>query len=239
MAAPTPLFAGCTSTSTRGSSTERARSTVSSVEASSTTKMRSTNPGMPCRVAAIKPSSLCAGTTTATLLPSSMRRWYGERRLGGTWTAGVHDDRHDRAEDQSDQRTDEKRAAARVRRRLHRARRDDDLRALDLRCERELLLQRLLLGDQVAEPRLGVVLLADDHELLERIEVPRRALRLGDDRKSLVHGLDLVVHLLEGRLERPDLQADVRGGRARYDELRQRVRGRLRRGRAPTVDGRP
>ena len=34
--------------------------------------MRSTKPGMPCRVAAIKPSSLCAGTTTATLFPSSM-----------------------------------------------------------------------------------------------------------------------------------------------------------------------
>src|SRR6478672_10504672 len=155
MAAPTPLFAGWTSTSTRGSSTDRARSAVSSVEASSTTKMRSTNPGIPCRVAAIKPSSLCAGTTTATLFPSSMRRWYGARRLGGTRTAVV-DDRHDRPENQPDQRTDEQRAAARMRRCLHGPGRNDDLRALDLRRERKLLLQCLLLRDQIAEPCLGV-----------------------------------------------------------------------------------
>src|SRR6476469_9590258 len=223
MAAPTPLFAGCTSTSTRGSSTERARSTVSSVEASSTTKMRSTNPGMPCRVAAIKPSSLCAGTTTATLLPSSMRRWYGERRLGGTWTAGVHDDRHDRAEDQPDQRTDEERAAARMRRRLHRARRDDDLRALDLGCERELLLQRFLLGDQVSEPCLGVVLLTDDHELVERVQVPRRLRRGRQHREPTIDRLELRVDALQRRAEGADLDADVGGRRLRDDDVGGRV----------------
>src|SRR5437764_10708930 len=174
---------------------------------------------MPWIVAVINPSSSCAGTTTATRLPSSMTRSYGRDRLHGEPVdATVGDDRRDRAEDQPDQGTHDQRAVARVRRRLERPRRLDDLRALDLLGERELLLQRLLLGDQVPEPRLRVVLLADDHELLEGIEVLRRALGARDDRQALVDRADLIVDLRERRLERPDLHADVRGGRLPDDD---------------------
>jgi hypothetical protein len=50
----------------------RARSTVASLEQSSTTKIRSTNSGMPASVSPTRPSSLYAGTTTPTRLPSSI-----------------------------------------------------------------------------------------------------------------------------------------------------------------------
>ena len=149
----------------------------------------------------------------------------------------VGDDRRDGAENQPDQRADEQRGAARVRRRLHRARRHDDLRALDLLGEPELLLQRLLLRDQVAEPRLRVVLLADDHELLERIEVPGRLLRRGDHREALVDRGDLRGHVVERRLEGADLQTDVGRRRPADDDRCERVR-RGRRGRRPRAGDR-
>src|SRR3954470_1955740 len=96
--------------------------------------MRSMKPGIPCSVAAISPSSSCAGTTTATRFPSSMTRSYGCGRLGGTEAteAAVARNRGDAAEDQSDQCADHKRGAPGVRRRLDRSRVRDDLGALDL-----------------------------------------------------------------------------------------------------------
>src|SRR5689334_13737557 len=115
---------------------------------------------MPWMVATISCSSSRAGTTTATHLPSSM---------SGAPQATFAGDRDDRTDDQADQRADDERRSARVSGRLHRPRRLDHLGALDLLRKCELLLQRLLLRDQVPEARLGVVLLADDHELLQRV----------------------------------------------------------------------
>src|SRR6185437_2200071 len=128
---------------------------------------------MPWSVATFSSASLCAGTTTATRLASSMALL----RLAEAALAG---DRHDRAEDQADQGADDERRRLRVRRSLDRGGRLDHLRALDLLREDELLLQRLLLRDQVSLARLGVVLLPDDHELLQRVEV--LLLRFGERR---------------------------------------------------------
>src|SRR3954464_13851921 len=156
--------------------------------------MRSTKPGIPCSVATISASSSCAGTATATRLPSSMVL----RRLRAAEAAFARD-RDDRAEDQADQRTDQDRAGTRVRRRLQGAGLLDDLRGLDLLREDELLLERLLLRDQVALARRGVVLLADDHELLERVEVLalRFCERLVVDPELLGDLGDLRLHVLE------------------------------------------
>src|SRR5437879_6552860 len=113
--------------------------------------MRSTKPGIPWRVAAISPSSSWAGTTTATRFPSSMTRSYGSGRLGGGEPAdpAIGGDRRDPAEDQPDQGADHDRAALRVRREEHRRGRLDDLGALDILRERQLLLGRRLLVEQV------------------------------------------------------------------------------------------
>src|SRR3954452_18038210 len=71
MAAPTPWFCSCWTTSTRGSAS-RARATVSSGDASSKTRMRSTKGGIPATGGPTSPSSFRAGTTTATVFPQSM-----------------------------------------------------------------------------------------------------------------------------------------------------------------------
>src|SRR4051794_8654164 len=182
---------------------------------------------MPWIVAPINPSSLCAGTTTDTRFPSSMGRSYDGCRLRRRPAeAAVGDHCRDRAEDQADQGADDQRGVARMRRCLEGAARRDDLRALDLLCERQLLLQRLLLRDQVAEPRLRVVLLPDKDELLERVQVLPRALRTRYHRQAPVDRGDLIRHVVERLLERADLEADVRGGRPQDDEPRERV-GRL------------
>src|SRR4051812_21752131 len=139
--------------------------------------MRSTKPGIPWSVAAIRPSSSCAGTTTATRFPSSMTRSYGADRLGGLASgadAPVAQNRHDRADQQPDQRTDHDRRPLRVRRREDGGGRRDDLRALDVLGERELLLRRRLLVEQVALALLCVVDLTDQHELVERRQVRLR-----------------------------------------------------------------
>src|SRR5581483_2736849 len=92
--------------------------------------------------------------------------------FGAAWLspaeARLAGDRDDRAEDEADQGADHERGRLRVGRCLHGRGLLDDLRRLDLLREDELLLQGLYLGDEVALPRLGVVLLPDDHELVER-----------------------------------------------------------------------
>src|SRR4051812_26386923 len=138
--------------------------------------MRSTKPGIPCNVAAIRPSSSWAGTTTATRFPSSMTRSYGSDRLGRSQAAdpAVSRDRRDPAEDQPDQGADHDRAALRVRREEHRRGRLDDLGALDVLRERQLLLGRRLLVEQVPLALLSVVDLAHEDELVQRIEIRLR-----------------------------------------------------------------
>src|SRR6266516_7418193 len=71
IAAPTPRLRSCTISSTRGSPSPRTAATVPSPDASSTTRTRSTKPGIERIVSAISFSSSCAGTTPATRCPSS------------------------------------------------------------------------------------------------------------------------------------------------------------------------
>ena len=74
--------------------------TVPSVDRSSTTRMSSTNAGMPANVTAIKRSSLYAGITTPSDLPSTMRKDYFLRysTLPPKW--GKSEDRYENANDQ-------------------------------------------------------------------------------------------------------------------------------------------
>src|SRR5512134_1852670 len=89
-------------TSTR-SSASRARSPVSSVDASSTTKIRSTNSGMPRIVVATSVSSWYAGITTATVFPPNMSS-------GGACARSRPEQRHQRREDEAEERTDDRRS---------------------------------------------------------------------------------------------------------------------------------
>src|SRR5581483_10202653 len=118
---------------------------------------------MPVSVATIRASSLCAGTTTATRLPSSIALPAGD--AGGE---RLPEHRRQRAEEPADQDADEDRRPHRARRRLLRGRRLHDRRALDVLRERELLLRRVLLVLERAEQLRGAVQLRDQRQPVER-----------------------------------------------------------------------
>ena len=122
-------------------------------DASSTTRIRSTNSGIPAIVVAISRSSSWAGTTTATRFPSTIA-------LGGAGAAReerIREQRRRAAEQQPDQAADERAVAAAPRRRLDRGGGLDHLRLLDVLGERELLLDVGLQVEQLASSRLRVV----------------------------------------------------------------------------------
>src|SRR5919197_3481110 len=110
--------------------------------------MRSTKPGMPSTVGARSSSSLYAGMTTATFLPSSTRL----RLDGGSADdrrRGLPDERREDAEHEADQSGDENRVAAATRGRLRRPRGGDQLALLDVLGERQKLLVLGEIGDDL------------------------------------------------------------------------------------------
>src|SRR6266540_5279896 len=119
---------------------------------------------MPRIVSAISFSSSCAGTTTATRLPSSTARRLG--RAADDSGGGLPHERGDQAEDQSDQGGDDDRVAAAARGRLRGDGRVDHLRRLDLLRQSELLLVRGELVDD-RQPLLDeAVELTEEDQLL-------------------------------------------------------------------------
>src|SRR5262245_20758328 len=94
---------------------------------------------MPRSVSAIRSSSSCAGTTTATRLPSTMRLSLPGRGPIPARDDGLGSQRRDGAEEQADPPPDERRRACAPRGRLRRDGRLDDAALLDLRREREEL----------------------------------------------------------------------------------------------------
>src|SRR5712692_2079054 len=83
MAPPTPALRSCRMICSRQPNRSRAAertSPVRSVEASSTTTMRSTSAGIVSRTRPISFSSLYAGTTTATQRPSNIGAYSSRRR---------------------------------------------------------------------------------------------------------------------------------------------------------------
>src|SRR5262245_895191 len=195
MAAPTPALRSCVITSTRPSSAARAAAAVPSRDASSTTKIRSTNAGTPAMVVATSASSSYAGTTTATVLPSSTKQRLPEER-------------DDQADHEPEKRRDDDGVALAARRRLDRGRAREHLRPLDLLRLDQQLLRLQLVVEHVAD-------LHGEHRLPDGVTGRRRAadrvdLRLifGD---PLLQRLDLLVGV---RRETVDDAAPggVRGG---------------------------
>src|SRR5919201_6437401 len=137
MAAPTPRFRSCSISSTRGSPRRRTEPTVSSREASSTTITRSTKSGIERIVSAISFSSSCAGTTTATRLPSSTSPRL--RRAAEDPPDRLPEERGEDTEQQADQRGNDHRVAPALGRGLGRHRKRLLLPELDLLRHGKLL----------------------------------------------------------------------------------------------------
>src|SRR3954447_6135397 len=194
MAAPTPELRSCVITSTRPSPAPRAAAAVPSRDASSTTKIRSTNGGTPAIVVATSASSSYAGTTTATVLPSSTN----ER---------LPEERGDHAEDEPEERRDDDRVAPAARRRLHRGCAGEDLRPLDLlRLDQELLRLQLVVEhatdlDGEHRPPNGV----SRRRAADRVEL---LLVVGD---ALLQRADLEVRVRSKAVD-DDAGEGVRGG---------------------------
>ena len=191
-----------------------------SVDASSTTRIRSTNSGIPASVVPISCSSSWAGTTTATRFPSTIGL------SGGAVAAReerIREERRRAAEQEADQPADERRVAAAARRRLDGGCGLDDLRLLDVLRERELLLDVRLQVEQLAATRLVVVERAQEDELVERADalLVHRLLERADPRHERVQ---LLLDRLELPVERVDLRVDVLRRRAEDHFLRERVR---------------
>src|SRR3989442_3973890 len=103
----------------RGSSIARARSAVASLDRSSTTYTRSTSGGIPATVSAISSSSLYAGTTTATRLPSSIRpRTLHSRAAGEPAREAVPQERRGDSGEEAEERADDGRVPLAAGRRL-------------------------------------------------------------------------------------------------------------------------
>src|SRR5919197_2926314 len=153
--------------------------------------IRSTNGGMPVIVSAISRSSLYAGTTTATRLPSSIRplRLQG-RAAGDAARERLPEERSSDAEQEPEEGAHDGGVplAAGGRLRPHRARQDaaalDALRLREERPGREEVLRHhraALLGDADDPNRgelLGPTQVAEQRLLLRDALVERRELRL-------------------------------------------------------------
>src|SRR3954470_6615964 len=111
--------------------------------------MRSTKPGMPSTVGPSSCSSLYAGMTTATRLPSSTPLRLDGRSAGDPGRR-LPEERGEDAEQQADQRAHEHRVPAAPGGGLRRARRRVDLALLDRLGERQQLLVLALVGDHLA-----------------------------------------------------------------------------------------
>src|SRR5689334_17609450 len=130
--------------------------------------MRSTKGGMPRIVSPISSSSLYAGTTTATRLPSSIRSLTLQTGAAGDpRREAVPEERREHAEEQPEERADDRRVPLRARRRLRHRGRAELARLLDLVREREQLRRRGLLREELRAPVLGVRDLADEDELVQ------------------------------------------------------------------------
>src|SRR5712692_11537646 len=156
---------------------------------------------MPPTVTPTSCSSLCAGTTTATRLPSTTALG-GRRAAADARDHRIPGERGDQTEHEADQRADEQRAADAPRRRVHGRGPRDDTGALDQLRDDEQLLRRRARVEQRRATLLEDVLSADQHELFEG----RVALRLQSARESLLVAVD--------RSERRGLRGELRGERA-------------------------
>src|SRR5919204_797423 len=186
--------------------------------------MRSTKPGMPSTVGARSSSSLYAGMTTATRLPSSTRL-----RLDGSSAddprRGLPDERREDAEHDADQSGDENRVAAASSGRLRRTSRRDQLALLDVLGEREQLLVLGEVGDD-----LPLLLDREPDLVREQQALDRRkagvllylCLQRGDPG---VDALELGLVRRDIRLEVLDLGRDVAARDLADRDVRERVGG--------------
>src|SRR5919197_513893 len=185
--------------------------------------MRSTNGGMPVIVSAISRSSLYAGTTTATRLPSSLRPLRLQARAAGE---AARERLPEKGRGDADQESEEGAHDGRVplaaggRLRPHGARQDaaalDGLRLREERPGREEVLRHhraALLGD-ADDPDRGELLRAgeraEERLLLPQALVERRELRLVGLHLCGQRG-DLRVHVLVGDGLNDDAAELVRG----------------------------
>src|SRR6185503_5870745 len=132
IAAPTPWFFSWLKTSTRGSAAA-ARAAVSSVDASSTTRIRSTNGGIPATVGPTSSCSFRAGTTTATVFPSSMASLRAAAPAGDR----IPEEREREADEQADEAAHDDGALRALRRDARGLRGRNLLAALDVLRERQ------------------------------------------------------------------------------------------------------
>src|SRR5918994_331225 len=230
MAAPTPPFRSRETSSTRGSPEARTTVAVPSLDASSTTRMRSTNSGMPASVVPTSPSSSWAGMTTATRFPSTIGL-----RGAAAREERIGEQRGRRAEQKPEQRADEGGVTPARRGGLDRNGRLDDPALLDTLGQREELpsLQELRLH------RPAPLLVEADRRVdIGRQEQPlrEREILVGEDGLELsVRPVDTLVDLLELLVQRRDPVAEHVDlvvhvvARRRERALRKRVR----RGRHP------
>src|SRR5579864_3236277 len=150
IAAPTPPFWWWSRTSTRGSPVARATAAVPSVDASSTTMTRSTNGGMPAIVVPTSVSSLCAGTTTATRLPSSTKLTLAREPAGD----GLPEEGGEDPEQESDEGADDDGVALAAGRHLRDPGRRQHERVLDVLGLQDQRLLALPVGEQLVETLL-------------------------------------------------------------------------------------
>ncbi len=234
IAAPTPRLRSWMTTSTRGSPAVRARSAVASVEASSTTKILSTKPGIPWIVAAIELLLVVRRHDDRDALALEhgpiVRRGAVSRcvcrRRSATIAPTI-------SPIKAPIRIDALRECA-----------DDfsDLAAvitLALSTFWENASSVCVAGELVEQVPLALqrrVELRDQHELVERLEVPLLD-RLVDGRNPGVDRLELCPGRAQDQVVGRDLRADVRRRGALHDDRRERVRRILRLRRVRSLDG--
>src|SRR3990170_4056972 len=220
MAAPTPWLPWCRISSTRGSDS-RTRPAVPSVEPSSTTRMRSTKAGIRAIVDATSFSSLYAGTTTATVFPSSIGLGTAAHRAPPG--NGLPRERERDAGDEADDRADEHRGPAAAGRDLRRGGSRHDLPPLDFLRERERELGLGLLLQELPALLLDAVEQADQDEALRRGQARARLEPGAVPVDGGLGGIELLLLRLEELRELVDLDVGVPRG-AVDDDLGEQVR---------------
>src|SRR5437867_1176096 len=165
---------------------------------------------MPATVSAISSSSLYAGTTTATRLPSSIRpRALQAGAAGDRRCEAVPEERREEAEQEAQEGADHRGVALAAGCRLRHRRVPNEARHLDVLREREQLRGRRLLRQELRSPVLRVRDLADEHELVDRRETASRLQRLVQRRRADLVRLQVVVDTAQLAIEARDLRVDV------------------------------
>src|SRR5207302_3291553 len=113
-------------------------------------------------------SSWYAGTTTATVLPSSMPRRLRGRSAGSRPRDGLPEQRREQAQDEADEGADDHGVTAAAGARLRRHRPRDHFALLDGQRQRQqrLRARQVLLDDSA--PGLGQACLSEDQEAVRR-----------------------------------------------------------------------